>query len=112
MTTPLTLTRPAKIHCLARVFGVSGCFRSNQSNKGAVFVSIISRRLYLLFRWNGIGSPHDPGSFPNGSRTFESLSQSRACGPLPTVRLCSEIAEAAPGFLPGDADYASGAGPP
>src|SRR5437016_6050123 len=34
MTTPLTLTRPAKIHCLARFFGVSGCFRSNQSNKG------------------------------------------------------------------------------
>src|SRR5213593_4056316 len=34
MTTPLTLTRPAKIHCLARFFGVSGCARSNQSNRG------------------------------------------------------------------------------
>src|SRR6266480_3096588 len=40
MTTPLTLTRPAKIHCLARPFGVSGCFRSNQSNSGPVLVSI------------------------------------------------------------------------
>src|SRR5437016_3282210 len=38
MTTPLTLTRPAKIHCLARLFGVSGCFRSNQSNRGLVLV--------------------------------------------------------------------------
>jgi hypothetical protein len=34
MMTPLTLTRPANIHCLARVFGVWGCFRSNQSNTG------------------------------------------------------------------------------
>src|SRR6266545_6973202 len=42
MTTPLTLTRPAKIHCLARFFGVSGCFRSNQSNRAAVLVSITS----------------------------------------------------------------------
>src|SRR5437016_10489810 len=38
MTTPLTLTRPARIHCLARFFGVSGCFRSNQSNRGPVLV--------------------------------------------------------------------------
>ena len=40
MTTPLTLTRPATIHCLARFFGVSGCSRSNQSNSGLAFVSI------------------------------------------------------------------------
>ena len=36
MTTPLTLTRPARIHCLARLFGVSGCFRNNQSNSGLI----------------------------------------------------------------------------
>src|SRR5206468_4113505 len=40
MTTPLTLTRPAKIHCLARPFGVSGCFRNNQSNSGRMSVSV------------------------------------------------------------------------
>src|ERR1035438_5877731 len=39
MTTPLTLTRPARIHCLARLRGVSGCFRTNQSNRGLTFVS-------------------------------------------------------------------------
>src|SRR5439155_22172996 len=43
MTTPLTLTRPAKIHCLARLFGVSGCFRSNQSNRGPVLVSFTTQ---------------------------------------------------------------------
>src|ERR1039458_6627415 len=44
MMTPLTLTRPARIHCLARLFGVSGCFRSNQSNRGlTLIVSIESK---------------------------------------------------------------------
>src|SRR6266446_947660 len=42
MTTPLRLTRPAKIHCLARLLGVSGCFRSNQSNNGLALVSVIA----------------------------------------------------------------------
>jgi hypothetical protein len=41
MTTPLTLTRPAKIHCLARLFGVAGCFRSNQSNSGLVLTAFM-----------------------------------------------------------------------
>ena len=47
---------------------------------------LLSWRLYLCFHRNGIGLPHVPGFFPNGSRTFEFLSQSPACGPLPTER--------------------------
>src|SRR6185369_12624003 len=34
MTTPLTLTRPAMIHCLARLLGESGNASSNQSMSG------------------------------------------------------------------------------
>src|SRR5713101_2947052 len=40
MTTPLRLTRPAKIHCFARLLGVSGCFRSNQSSSVLALVSV------------------------------------------------------------------------
>jgi hypothetical protein len=38
MTTPLTLTRPARIHCLARFRGVPGCLRSTHSRSGLVIV--------------------------------------------------------------------------
>src|ERR1035437_4356508 len=62
MTTPLTLTRPATIHCLARLFGVSGCFRNSQSNRGLVLVSITTPirpyRNQKLIRFNSGTSQH------------------------------------------------------
>src|SRR6266446_3050258 len=70
MTTPLRLTRPAKIHCLARLLGVSGCFRSNQSNNGLALVSVIApiwaeSKVPLIHGtcepelWTAAGGPND-----------------------------------------------------
>ena len=59
--TPLTLTRPAVIHCFARFFGVSGYLASNHSSSG---------RLDVL---GGIACRHDS----NGTRRFAGSGCSR-----------------------------------
>jgi hypothetical protein len=56
MITPLTLTRPAAIHCLARLFGVSGCFRSNHSNSGLTLVAAIELKPRLKDENESVGA--------------------------------------------------------
>src|SRR6266853_1445298 len=57
MTTPLTLTRPARIHCLARFFGVSGCFSNNQCNNGLGLL-VMNLARFLSVEDHGLARRH------------------------------------------------------